>query len=169
MNNPSANGELESGNWTLDPTATSIGFEAKLVLGLKAKGQFRRYESTITVGESADDSSVTVIIYTDSVDTGIKMRDGHLRADNVFDTARFPTLEFRSTAITETPNGLDIAGTLRVRDVTRPIDFRAVRVAESAVPRYTAEVRVTPKDFGITRPGTTKPLDVVIDATLKRS
>lgn len=169
MNNPTKNDKLHSGNWTLNPSATSIGFVAKLVLGLKVKGQFTRYESRIIVGGSADDSSVAVTIYTDSVDTGIGMRDGHLRADNVFDTTRFPTMEFHSTAVAETPTGLEVTGSLRVRDVTRPISFHAVGVTESAVPRYTAEVRVTPKDFGITRPGTTKPLNVLIDATLQRS
>ena len=112
---------------------------------------------------------MAVTVYTDSVDTGIKLRDGHLRADNVFDSVRFPTMEFHSTAIAETPTGLDVPGTLRVRDVTKPISFHAKRRSESAGPRYTAEVRVTPKDFGISRPGTTKPLDVVIDATLRKA
>ena len=64
------------------------------------------------------DSAISAFIWTDSVDTGIKRRDGHLRADNVFATARFPTLEFRSTAIVETPTGLEVTGTLRVRDVS---------------------------------------------------
>lgn len=169
MNASSANSALTKGSWTLDPAKTSIGFSAKLILGLKAKGHFSRYDSTITVGDDASDSSVAVTIYTDSVATGIKLRDSHLRADNVFDTARFPTMEFTSTAVTETPTGLDITGTLRVRDVSRPISFHAARDGGSVVPRYTAEVRVTPKDFGITRPGTTKPLDVLIDATLRKS
>ena len=169
MNNPSANGNLESGIWTLDPTTTAIGFVAKLFCGLNAKGHFSRYQAIITVGESAADSSVVVTISTESVDTGIKLRDKHLRASNVFDTAAFPTIEFRSTAVADTPTGLDVTGTLQVRDVTRPISFHALRVSESTAPRYAAKVRVTPKDFGITRPGTTRPLDVVIDATLRRS
>lgn len=169
MNDSSTSQTLPSGTWALDPTATSIGFSAKMFLGLKAKGQFSRYDATVTVGDSASNSSVAVTIQSDSIDTGIKMRDAHLRADNVFDSARFPVLEFHSTVVTETPTGLDVTGNLRVRDVTRSISFHAVRVAESASPRYTAEVRISPKDFGITRPGTTKPLDVLIDATLRRS
>lgn len=167
MSTSPANSELAPGIWTLDPALTSIGFEAKLILGLKAKGHFNRYEATVDVGASASESSVSVTIYTDSVDTGIKMRDGHLRADNVFASEQFPTIEFRSTSVAEDPTGLDVSGDLRVRDVTRPITFHAERVATSAVPRYTATLRVTPKDFGITRPGTTKPLDVLVDAALK--
>jgi hypothetical protein len=48
----------------------------------------------------------------------VPFRDEHLRADNVFATTRFPTLEFRNTAIVETPTGLDVTGTLRVRDIS---------------------------------------------------
>src|ERR1700692_330966 len=99
------NSDLAEGEWTLDTAATSIGFQAKAIFGLKVKGRFDRYESTITVGASAAESAFSTLVWTDSVDTGIKRRDEHLRADNVFATARFPTLEFRSTAIVETTPG----------------------------------------------------------------
>lgn len=115
MKSSSTNTTLAGGIWALDPAETSIGFKAKTFLGRKATGQFSRFEATITVAESAADSSVTVVIDTGSVDTGNKDRDTHLRAENVFDVARFPTIEFRSTAIAQTPTGLDITGDLRVR------------------------------------------------------
>src|ERR1700682_5149098 len=121
------NTELDAGEWTLDTAATSIGFQAKAIFGMKVRGRFDRYESTITVGASAAESAISTIVWTDSVDTGIKMRDEPLRADNVFATTRFPTLEFRSTAIVETPTGLDVTGTLRVRDISQPVSFHAAR------------------------------------------
>ncbi len=162
------NTELDAGEWTLDTAASSIGFQAKAIFGTKVKGRFDRYESTITVGASAAESAISTIVWTDSVDTGIKMRDGHLRADNVFATARFPTLEFRSTAIVETPTGLDVTGTLRVRDVSQPVTFHAARSTEPGPPRYTAAVVVSPTEYGITRRGITKPVQVILDAALKR-
>jgi len=164
-----ANTELAAGAWTLDAAATSIGFQAKAIFGMKVKGLFDRHESTITVGASAAESAISTIVWTDTVDTGIKMRDEHLRADNVFATARFPTLEFRSTAIVETPTGLDITGTLRVRDISQPVSFHAARSTEPGPPRYTAAVVVSPTEYGITRRGITKPVTVVLDAALKRA
>jgi polyisoprenoid-binding protein YceI len=163
-----ANTELDAGEWTLDTAATSIGFQAKAIFGMKVKGRFDRYESTITVGAGSADSAISTIVWTDSVDTGIKKRDEHLRADNVFATARFPTLEFRSTAIVETPTGLEVTGTLRVRDVSRPVSFHAARSTEPGPPRYTAEVVVSPTEYGITRRGIDKPVTVILDAALKR-
>jgi polyisoprenoid-binding protein YceI len=169
MTNTSGINALGSGRLTLNAAATSLGFVAPMFFGMKAKGKFDRYTATITVGDSAADSSVAIIIHSDSVDTGSKMRDKHLRADNVFACERFPTMEFRSTVVAETPKGLDVTGTLRVRDVTRQIRFHADWVAASTAPRYRATVPINPKEFGITRPGTTKPLDVLIDATLQRA
>jgi polyisoprenoid-binding protein YceI len=169
MNNLHVNTGLAAGTWSLDQ-ATSVGFEAKVIFGLKAKGHFDRHEATITVGESAADSSISVTVWTDSVQTGISKRDEHLRAENVFASARFPTLEFNSLSVKGTPTALDVVGTLRVRDVTRRVSFHAVRSdAAGGAPRYVAELVITPKDYGITRRMTTKPLKVVIDATLRKA
>ena len=163
------NTELGAGEWTLDTTASSIGFQAKAAFGMKVNGRFDRYESAITLGPSVAESAISVSIWTDSVDTGIKLRDEHLTADNVFATARFPTSEFRSTSIAETPIGLDVTGTLRVRDVSQAVTFQATRTTAAGAPRYTATMVVPPKEYGITRWGTTKPVKVILDITLKRA
>src|ERR1700744_3331919 len=109
---------------------------------MKVNGRFDRYESAITVGPSVAESAISATIWTDSVDTGIKMRDEHLRADNVFATGRFPTLEFRSTAVVETPTGLDVTGTLRVRDISGPVTCHATLSTTAGPPRYSAAVVV---------------------------
>jgi polyisoprenoid-binding protein YceI len=160
--------ELSPGEWTLDTAASSIGFQAKAAFGIRVNGRFDRYESAITVGPSVAESAISAIVWTDSVDTGIKMRDEHLGADTVFATARFPTLEFRSTALVESPTGLNITGTLRVRDISQSVTFHATRATTMGRPRYHATVVVSPKEYGITRRGTTKPVKVILDATLKR-
>ncbi|HXA31873.1 MAG TPA: YceI family protein, partial [Acidimicrobiales bacterium] len=63
--------DLDTGEWTLDTAATSIGFRAKAIFGMKVKGRFERYESTIMVGASAAESAISTIVWTDSVETGI--------------------------------------------------------------------------------------------------
>lgn len=155
------------GIWTLDTTASSIGFRAKLIFGLKSSGRFTRYDSTILVGESAADSSVTVTIHTDSVSTGSPMRDGHLQADKMIGAGQFPTVAFSSTAVAQTPRGLAITGDLTIRGVTRSVTLEAVSAPASGGPRYIAELVIRPKDYGITHKGVQKPLTILIDAALK--
>lgn len=163
------NTELSAGEWTLDKRASSIGFKAKAAFGMKVNGRFDRYESAITVGPSLAESAISAIIWTDSVDTGIKMRDKHLRADNVFAIARFPTMEFHSAAIVETPTGVNVTGSLRVREISKSLTFHATRSTTAGPPRYNATVVVSPKEYGITRLGTTKPVKVILDVTLERA
>ncbi len=157
------------GTWTLDPASSSIGFRAKALFGMKVNGRFDRYETSINIGTDAVSSSVSISIRADSVNTGSKKRDEHLRSGNAFAVTTFPNIEFASTSITETAAGLDIAGQLHVRDVSKPVTLHATRVAGTGADRYTAETVVMPKEFGITRPGTGKPLTVVIDAVLRRA
>ena len=163
------NSQQPTGDWTLDRQGTSIGFRAKDFLGFKVTGQFERYDSAFAFGATAAESAISLTVWTESIQTGNKRRDGHLRSDNVFASARIPTFEFRSTAITETPTGLDITGTLRIRDVSRSVELHATKTTGPDAPHYTAEVVVSPKDYGITRRGTTKPLVALIDATLRRT
>ena len=152
----------------MDTAASSVGFQAKAAFGMKVNGRFDRYESAITVGPSLAESVISATIWTDSLDTGIKLRDEHLRADNVFAAARFPTLDFRSTAVVETPAGFNVTGTLRIRDTTQSVTFEATRSTTAGPPHYKATVVVSPKEYGITRFGTTKPVKVILDATLKQ-
>jgi polyisoprenoid-binding protein YceI len=163
------NTELSAGEWTLDNRASSIGFQAKAAFGMKVNGRFDQYESAITVGGSVAESEISSVIWTDSLDTGIKLRDEHLRADNVFATGRFLTMEFRSAAIVETPGGFNVTGVLRVRDISESVTFHATRSTTAGPPRYNATVVVSPKKYGITRLGTTKPVKVVLDVTLERA
>ena len=99
---------------------------------------FKRYESAITVGPSLAESAISAIIWTDSVDTRIKWRDEHLRADNVFAIAQFPTMEFHSAAIVETSTGVNITGSLRVRGIGKSVTFHATRSTTAGPPRYSA-------------------------------
>lgn len=163
------NSQLPAGDWTIGQEGSSIGFQAKDFLRFKVTGQFGRYDSAITFGATAAESAISLTVWTDSIQTGNKIRDGHLRADNALASALIPRLEFHSTTIIEKPIGLDITGTLRIRDVSRTVELHATRTTGPGAPRYTAEMVVSPKDYGITRLGTTKPLKALIDATLQRT
>lgn len=165
MNDTELNLHSPVGTWVVDSAASTIGFRAKAFLGMKVTGRFERYESSITVGPDGSSSTVSVSVRADSVATGSKKRDEHLRSSNVFAVTEYPIIEFTSTAVTEKADGVDVAGILRVRDVSKPVSLHAVRSADAN--HYTGEVVVMPKEFGITRPGTGKPLTIVIDAVLR--
>ena len=63
----------------------------------------------------------------------------------------------------------DVTGSLRVREIGKSITFHATRSTTTGPPRYNATVVVPPKEYGITRLGTTKPVKVILEVTLERA
>lgn len=58
-----------------------------------------------------------------SIDTGDADRDAHLRADDLLDVAKRPTMTFRSTRIAGAGEEWTLEGELTIGEVTRPIVF----------------------------------------------
>jgi polyisoprenoid-binding protein YceI len=127
-----------AGQWTIDPAHSSVQAISRHIGLSSVKGRFTDFEGTIIVADPIERSSVHAVIQADSIDTGSKMRDDHLRSADFLDVARFPTLEFRSTRISNAGNGnshgIGIAGDdrngsdawyldgeLTLRGVTRPV------------------------------------------------
>ena len=131
----------------------SIGFAFSRV-----KGRFTQVKGTILY-DSANvaRSSVTVIIETNSLDTGWPHRDEHLRTSDFFDVERFPTITFQSEQLTRSGESWLAEGPLTMHGVTRRIviPFRfpqpPTRSPESGwmILTATGGLRLARKDFGI--------------------
>jgi hypothetical protein len=59
----------------------------------------------VVVAATLAGSSVAATIQTASIDTGNPDRDDHVRMSDVLDVERRPTIEFRSTSISEAVTG----------------------------------------------------------------
>src|SRR5205809_810444 len=80
-------------DYTVDPVHSSMTFKVQH-LGLAfIHGRFNDYSGTISIGEEPAKCSFTMSIKIDSIDTANKMRDDHLKANDYFDAAKYPTIE----------------------------------------------------------------------------
>ncbi len=67
-------------------------------------------------------SSVKATIPIADVHTGVAKMDDHLRADDFFDVASFPTASFTSSKVEAAGEGkLKVTGELKVRDISREV------------------------------------------------
>ena len=80
----------------------------------------------------------------------------HLRSDDFFAVETYPTLTFVSTAITPTGQRMfDVAGTLTMRGVARPIVIPVTFLGKARDPwgndklAFEGEVTLNRKDFGL--------------------
>ncbi|WP_186778561.1 YceI family protein [Streptomyces salinarius] len=112
-----------TGDYTVDPAHTTIGFTARHAMVTNVKGKFLDFTGTLHLdGTDPSRSTASLDITMDSIDTGSPDRDGHLKSSDFFNTDEYPTMTFRSTKA-ESLGGDDyrITGDLSILGTTKPL------------------------------------------------
>ncbi|MFF4489140.1 YceI family protein [Streptomyces sp. NPDC001544] len=112
-----------TGDYTIDPAHSTIGFVARHAMVTNVKGSFLDFTGTLHLdGGNPANSTAVIDVKMDSINTGNADRDGHLKSSDFFKTDEFPTMTFRSTKA-ESLGGDDyrITGDLSVLGVTKPL------------------------------------------------
>lgn len=145
-----ADGSL-AGTWMLDRSRSTIGLRSRSMWGLvPVKGTFGEISGEGAVSPTGD-ASGTITVVAASVDTKMKKRDVHLRSADFFDVDNHPHIIFTAQRLTLTAEGVTVAGTLQVRDRTRPLTFPAtVSASRDDMVQLDAEVSIDRSDFGLT-------------------
>ncbi|MCF3175371.1 YceI family protein [Streptomyces sioyaensis] len=112
-----------TGDYTIDPAHSSIGFTVRHAMVTNVRGTFGAYEGALRLdGSEPSRSTASLDVEIASIDTGIADRDGHLRSADFFDAESFPRMTFRSTAAERVSGDrYRITGDLTLRDVTKPL------------------------------------------------
>ena len=123
----------QSLRFRIQPEASEISFRATSRL-MNADGHFSRFSGEVMVDPGALTSGrITLSIDAASLDTGIEMRDNHLRSSDFFDVERFPTVAFQSLRIEAAGSRATVVGRLTLHGVTRevavPIDVQITSTA----------------------------------------
>nr|WP_315250137.1 YceI family protein [uncultured Duganella sp.] len=84
--------------------------------------RFNNTTAKVTLDRAAKTGSVEATIDTKSVDTGSKLFDGHIQGEDFLDTAKFPTITYKSTKVNfkgDVPSTVE--GNLTIKGVTKPV------------------------------------------------
>jgi polyisoprenoid-binding protein YceI len=144
-----ADGKL-AGAWTLDGAKSSVGLRTKSVWGLvKVNGTFGQVTGAAVIS-AAGEATGTITVAAASIDTGVKKRDDHLRSADFFDAAKYPDITFSATSVTLSGENATVAGTLTVRDQTRPVTVSgAVSANGTGEISLDAEIPVNRGQYGM--------------------
>ena len=146
-----------TGDYTLDPAHSRLGFVARHAVVTKVRGQFADWNATAhidTANPAA--SSVTVTINPASVSTGTPDRDGHLTSADFFDVETFPEWKFVSTEVRRDGDDWIVTGDLTIKDVTKPVTIEFEENGSAKDPfgnirvGFEGDVTVNRKDWGLT-------------------
>jgi len=122
---PTAAVEDITGDYTIDPTHTRLGFSARHAMVTTVRGQFTDFSGTAHI-DSADPaaSRVELTIQTASIDTGVADRDGHLRSADFFDADNNKEITFVSTRVERDGADWSITGDLTIKGVAKPVTLQ---------------------------------------------
>ena len=103
---------------------------------------------------AAEGVSFDITVKVDSIDTGTKKLDDHLRSPDFFNVKEFPTMTFKSTGVKGKDGKLDVTGDLTMHGVTKSITAALEFTGGKAGPMgdragYEAVFTIKRSDFGV--------------------
>ena len=150
---------LASGaTYQIDPDHSSFQFTVRHMTVSNVTGEFKKVKGTVSIdGNDFTGLKVEVTLDAASVNTDNAKRDDHLRSEDFFDVAKYPTIIFVSKKVTRLDeNRLKVVGDLTIRGVTREITVDVdgpspeVKDPGGNIRRgATGTLKINRKDFGM--------------------
>jgi polyisoprenoid-binding protein YceI len=114
-----------TGNYTIDPSHSRVGFVARHAMVTKVRGSFNEFEGKgYFDAENPSNSRAELVVQAKSIDTRNADRDGHLRSNDFFDMDTYPEIRFVTTSVESVdPTTYRVTGDLSIKAVTKPVTF----------------------------------------------
>lgn len=127
-----------------------VRFEIKNA-GFTVKGKFDSIPAIqLTMqGGSTGKMALSGTVSAASINTGIGIRDKHLRKPDYFDTEKYPQITLQSTGITK--NGKEMQGNfnLQMKQTTRAITMAITMTEKGNLVEMNGTFTINRKDFGV--------------------
>lgn len=108
--------------YTIEGTHTFPRFEYSHFGYSTQLSRFDKTTGTITLDKAAKTGAVDVTIDATSVNTGYPLFNQHIQGEDFFDTAKYPTITYKSTKVNfDGDKPTSIEGNLTVKGVTKPV------------------------------------------------
>jgi len=146
-----------TGDYTIDPSHTRLGFTTRHAMVTKVRGQFSDFEGSAHIDTATpSNSKVDLSIKIASVSTGSPDRDGHLVSADFFDAENNPEMTFSSTDVTRDGSDWNITGDLTIKGTAKPITIVFEETGSAKDPfgnvrvGFEGETTINRKDWGLT-------------------
>jgi polyisoprenoid-binding protein YceI len=156
---------LEVANWSLDGAHSRLGFTITHMGITNISGHFSNFDVKITA-------------QSNSVNTGLEMRDNHLKTGDFFDVEKFPTLTFKSTSVKKAKgNNYTIVGDFTMHGVTKAVSLVGTHTgsAKNRAGNDVAGLQITGvvkrSDFGVGQagPGLSDEVNLIADLEVSKN
>ena len=146
-----------TGEYTIDPSHTRIGFVARHAMVTKVRGAFKDFAGSFHIdAEDPENSRADLTIQTKSIDTRNADRDAHLRSNDFFAMDEYPEITFSATAVEHVDQAnYKVTGDLTIKGITKPVTIDLEHTGAAIDPwgnlrvGFEGSVSVNRKDWGV--------------------
>lgn len=161
--------------YKIDEMHSDITFKVKHLMISTVTGSFANFDASLEA-EQEDFSDARISFSADitSITTGNDQRDGHLKGEDFFDAAKFPTLNFSSTSFKKIDGSdYELTGDLTIKGVTKSVTL-AVEYGGTMTDFYgqfkagfDISGKISRSEFGLTWSAVTEAGGVVVSDDVK--
>jgi polyisoprenoid-binding protein YceI len=111
--------------WKVDTQNSAAGFAVRHMLVSTVRGHLGPVSGTVWYdGKSVESIRADISIDVKSLQTGNDTRDAHLRTDDFFNAAKYPSISFKSKRVAAGEAGrFTLVGDLTIRNVTKEVSL----------------------------------------------
>jgi len=159
-------------SYTVDSRHTWPVFEVSHMGFSTQRGRFNNSSGKIMLDTAAKKGSVELVIETASLDMGLDKWDEHLKSDEFFNVAQFPTMRFASDKLVfDSDKVVAAEGSITLLGITKPLtltvsNFRCAPHPMVKKPACGADITATLKrsEFGMTKflPGVGDEVKIIV-------
>ncbi|MBO0801823.1 MAG: YceI family protein [Nocardiopsaceae bacterium] len=165
------------GKWTVDPVHSAVTLTARHLGMASISGTIGEFSATIEIAEPVEESTVRAVLKADSLSTGSKMRDDHLRSADFMDVSRFPEIGYEGTSVTPVDGERwTVEGTLTLHGESRSVPLDLIYLGTGPDPwggtraAFRATTELKREDFSVSwnesLPGGIAMIGSVVQITL---
>ena len=112
-------GALFAGTYNVDTTHSDVGFKVRHLMISNVKGNFDKFDGAFDYDENTKTlKSFVGNIQVNSINTDNAKRDGHLKSQDLFNVAKYPTITFKLDKISDET----AYGSLTLKGVTKDVE-----------------------------------------------
>lgn len=147
-----------TGQYTIDPAHSRIGFVARHAMVTKVRGSFDEFSGTARLdSQDPSRSSAELSIEASSIDTRNTDRDAHLRSNDFLQMEQYPQITFRATDIAARgEDSFEVTGELTIKGTTKSVTLPLTFEGQATDPfgnnrvGFEGSMTINRQDFGIT-------------------
>jgi polyisoprenoid-binding protein YceI len=144
--------------YEIDPAHTAVHFGVRHMMVSTVRGTLGKVTGTVWLDDQdITRSRVEATIDAAGIDTREPKRDEHLRSPDFLDTAKYPTITFRSKRVVKRADDqYEVVGDLTIKGVTREVTLHVEGTPQPFTDPFgnermggTARAKINRQDFGV--------------------